>query len=247
MNDLSLTHSLTWVLLPINSIFTPTFCLFSSRLHAQSTEKHSEMFPSEPTLFHILSLSNRTCRSLPYRRVMVLEMQGHPPPWHSHQLSLTEMLPTHTHTHTKLTIWRGNSIWWKTGTVLGGVRLIKRLWPFWYWNAFFNPADKIILGLYLCSWTYFKHSPLLSLYYILSSAFGIQFHYWRLISYILPFCHSVYCVAGILRLAVPTYPLTLLYNEELMHQTTVGLCAAVRRNWIFVYSWSKLISLSKDR
>lgn len=135
------------------------------------------------------------------------------------------------HTHWKLTIWsRGNSIWWKTGTMLGGASLIKWLWPFWYWNAFFNPADNIIHGLYLCSWTYFKHSPLLSLYYILSSPFGIHFHYWWLISYILPFCHSVYCAAGILRLAVPTYPLTILYNEALMHQASMGLCAAVGRN-----------------
>lgn len=153
-----------------------------------------------------------------------------------------------THTQWKLTAWnRGNSIWWKTGTRLGGVRLIKWLWPFCYWNAFFNPADNIILGLYLCSWTYFKHSPLLSLHYILSSPFGIQFHYRRLISYILPFCHSVYCVAGILRLAVPTYPLTLLYNEDLMHKTSIGLCAALAKNKIFIYSWSKLIRLSKER
>lgn len=168
------------------------------------------MLPSQPTLFLVSDQFSET-HKLSALECYALVTQGHFLLWQSHQhFPLTFYLDaahTDTHTHWKLTIWsRGNSIWWKTGPLLGGVRLIKRLWPSCLWNAFFNPADNIILGLYLCSWTYFKHSPLLSLYYILSSPFGIQFHYWRLISYILPFCHSVYCVAGILRLAVPTYP-----------------------------------------
>lgn len=94
----------------------------------------------------------------------------------SSRLSVTLLLRCYPHTRKhspkwKLTVWcRGNKIWWNTAMVLGGVRPIKWLWPFCYWNAFFNPADNIILGLYLCSWTYFKHSPLLCL---LSSPLGI--------------------------------------------------------------------------
>lgn len=166
-------------------------------------------------------------------------MQGHPPLWQSHQRVLSPVYPDLGHTRARTHKHAVDIECLARGEIAYDGRQ-GRCWvePGWLSDWDHSVAEalstipqitsslgfifvlELILNSPLCS-LFITYCPLL----LASSFITGDLSRTSFLSVTLFIVWQ-----GFWRLAVPTYPLALLYNEDSMHQINTGLCAALGRS-----------------